>query len=254
MNIVDISLKVEKMLPSRGAGGKLRILIGDCDDDTGFNYVCRAEEHEKDDRICGRGDTVSDCIESFFSNLYNQFYLVPECRQPDHLRDLNMEFVYDAVCCWENESEAEAYIKAVNLMVDRQHTQHDKAGLSYYFHPMQVSMGCETMEQKTAAVLHDVLEDTDVTPDMLLQMGITQRIVEGVIAVTRQEGESYADFVLRASKNSIGKAVKKADLLANLDILRLPAITEKDCRRLDKYLHAYRFLIGLEKDTSQIHD
>lgn len=234
--------------------GKLRILIKECNDITGYDLVCRAEGHEKDYRLCGRGYNVAGTIERFFAKLYKQFYLVPEERQPKRLRDLNMEFAFSSRHWLERKDVGEAYIKAVNLMVDRQHAQHDKAGLSYYFHPMQVSMGCETMEQKTAAVLHDVLEDTDVTPEMLLQMGFTRRIVDGVIAVTRQGGESYADFILRASKNSIGKAVKKADLLANLDILRLPAITEKDGRRLDKYLHAYRFLIGLEKDTSLIHD
>ena len=65
---------------------------------------------------------------------------------------------------------------------------------------------------------------------------------DGVLSVTKREGENYDTFVNRASKNPIGKEVKQADLEDNMDIRRLTELTDDDITRLRKYLKAWHSL------------
>lgn len=102
---------------------------------------------------------------------------------------------------------------------------------------------CRTEEEKIVALLHDVIEDTNVTASDLLTEGFPPSIVEAVLSVSRNEGESYEDFVIRSKKNPIGRQVKIHDLEDNMDITRFNQLTEKDLVRLNKYLTAYRALI-----------
>ena len=136
--------------------------------------------------------------------------------------------------------EDKRYIDTVNLMMRQHFGQKDKAGKDYYFHPTRVSARLDLIEDKIVALLHDTIEDTGMTPEKLLQLGYTQDTVDAILSVTRKEGESYADFIARAM----------ADLEDNMDIRRLPDLTEKDWHRLNKYLHAYHYLNHEENDTS----
>lgn len=93
------------------------------------------------------------------------------------------------------------------------------------------------------ALLHDTIEDTDVTADYLREEGFTEEIVEAVLAVTRREGEEYNDYVRRAAQNELGRMVKRADLEDNMDIRRLPELTDRDVDRLRKYLRAWQYIV-----------
>lgn len=106
-----------------------------------------------------------------------------------------------------------------------------------------MSNRCRTDEEKIVALLHDVIEDTNVTASYLLAEGFPPTIVEAILSVTRNEKESYDDFILRSKLNPIGRQVKIHDLEDNMDITRLNQLTEKDLERLNKYLKSYRVLI-----------
>ena len=95
------------------------------------------------------------------------------------------------------------------------------------------------------ALLHDTIEDTYVTGEYLQEQGFPEEIVEGILSVTKHEGETYEEFVRRASINPIGKEVKRADLEDNMDIRRLKEITDEDVKRLRKYLRAWQYLTDL---------
>lgn len=142
-----------------------------------------------------------------------------------------------------NKSEsAELLDKAALICVMKHAGQRDKSGCAYFQHPMRVAMRCRTDEEKMVALLHDTIEDTDVTPEYLLAEGFPQEVVDGVLSVTKREGESYEDFVLRAKQNCLGRVVKLHDLEDNLDVLRLDSITPETAARLSKYLAARRVL------------
>ena len=132
--------------------------------------------------------------------------------------------------------------KAAQICVMKHAGQRDKMGCAYFQHPMRVAMRCRTDEEKMVALLHDTIEDTDVTPEYLLAEGFPQEVVDGVLSVTKREGESYEDFVLRAKQNCLGRVVKLHDLEDNLDVLRLDSITPETAARLSKYLAARRVL------------
>ena len=94
------------------------------------------------------------------------------------------------------------------------------------------------------ALLHDTIEDTEVTAEDLLREGFPRNIVDAVLSVSRNEDENYEDFVKRTRLNPLGKVVKLHDLEDNMDISRLEQVTEKDLDRLNKYVRAYRCLKG----------
>lgn len=137
----------------------------------------------------------------------------------------------------------ELYDKALQFAVRAHKGQKDKAGHDYILHPIRVSERCDDPRAKIVALLHDTIEDTDVTADYLREEGFTEEIVEAVLAVTRREGEEYDDYVRRAAQNELGRMVKRADLEDNMVIRRLPELTDRDVERLRKYLRAWQYIV-----------
>lgn len=141
------------------------------------------------------------------------------------------------------EETAKLLDKAAMICVTKHAGQRDKMGCAYFQHPMRVAMHCTTDAEKIVALLHDTIEDTDVTPNYLLAEGFPREIVDAVLSVTKREGESYEDFVRRASQNHIGRVVKLRDLEDNLNALRLDHFDADMAARYNKYLAARRFLL-----------
>jgi (p)ppGpp synthase/HD superfamily hydrolase len=135
--------------------------------------------------------------------------------------------------------------KAISIATEAHKGDVDKAGSPYILHPLRVMFQMETEEEMIAAVLHDVLEDTAITPDQLKEMGFSERVREALDSVTKRAGETYEDFVRRAASHPIGKKVKLADLRDNMDLSRLERITDKDLERLKKYHNALKILKSL---------
>lgn len=142
--------------------------------------------------------------------------------------------------------------KAEKLAREAHRGQKDKSGEDYIEHPLRVSERCKSEKAKIAGLLHDTIEDTCVTPQLLKEKGFDDDIVEAVLALSRRPDETYAEFIVRVSRNEIAKEVKIADLEDNMDVRRLPELTEKDSKRVRKYLHSWRYLKGLETDTDLI--
>ena len=137
---------------------------------------------------------------------------------------------------------AELLDKAALICVTKHQRQRDKVVAAYFQHPMRVAMNCEKDEEKIVALLHDTIEDTDVTPEWLKQQGFSDEIVEAILSVTREPGEDYSEFVARAKKNPIGRIVKIHDLEDNLNVFRLSEVTPEMAGRLTKYLKALEYL------------
>lgn len=132
--------------------------------------------------------------------------------------------------------------KALHIAQKAHNGQTDKAGKPYILHPIRVAQRCNTDTERIVALLHDVIEDTEITPNNLYSAGFTKTIVDAVLSVTRREYESYFKFIKRCSLNPIGRIVKIHDLEDNMDITRLESLTERDVKRLNKYLKAYKYL------------
>lgn len=131
--------------------------------------------------------------------------------------------------------------KALLLSYEAHKDQVDKAGLPYFLHPIFVALNMETVEQKTVALLHDVVEDTDITLEDLRKEGFPDEIIEAVDAITKTE-DDYEKYIQRVKTNALATAVKIADLKHNSDLSRLKTVTEKDLKRLEKYKKALEYL------------
>ena len=125
---------------------------------------------------------------------------------------------------------------AIALATKAHAGQLDKAGRPYIEHPLRVMARVSGAPAKMAAVLHDVLEDTEVTAAELLSLGCPPEVVRAVEALSKREGEGYEDFVARAAKDPIAREVKRADLLDNSDESRLGQLPpDKAARLREKY-------------------
>lgn len=120
--------------------------------------------------------------------------------------------------------------------------QLDKAGKPYISHPQVVASMVETKEEKAIAWLHDTIEDSDFTAQDLIEKGIPPQVVEGVIAMTKVNGEEYSDYLSRLKENALARRVKMADITHNCDLSRIANPTDKDRARIEKYKAAMEFL------------
>ena len=133
--------------------------------------------------------------------------------------------------------------KAIHIATEAHKNQTDKVGKPYITHVMRVMERCKTDEEKMVAALHDVVEDTPLTIDDLRQEGFSEKILEAVVAITQKEDETKPEYIARVKKNPLAIRVKLNDLEDNMDIRRLPEITDRDMERLKKYLKIYSELL-----------
>ncbi len=134
------------------------------------------------------------------------------------------------------------YDKALFLARDYHKYQRDKAGAPYINHPLAVSRALSDEKCKIVALLHDLLEDTDID-FCLLEQTFPRDIVEAVAAMTHMEGEGYFDYIRRAAANPIARQVKLADLAHNMDRTRFKALPEGYERSYQKYLAAKNIIL-----------
>jgi len=124
---------------------------------------------------------------------------------------------------------------AIRIAVNAHAGQLDKAGVPYILHPLRVMNTLHYVEDKIVGVLHDTVEDTDVTFEVLAERGFSDVIIAGVDSVTHRKGESWKGFIARCKVNDIGRRVKKADMRDNSDLHRLKSVEEKHLAMIRKY-------------------
>ncbi|HTL18503.1 MAG TPA: hypothetical protein VL793_14800, partial [Patescibacteria group bacterium] len=110
--------------------------------------------------------------------------------------------------------------KAIQIAVNAHAGKTDRYGAPYILHAIRVMQRLVTTNEKIVGVLHDVIEDTEWTFEMLADQGFPAPIIDALKAVTKKEGEPYEDFVKRSAANPLAKRVKLADLEDNMDLRR----------------------------------
>ncbi len=135
--------------------------------------------------------------------------------------------------------------RAIELAKQHHEGQTDKAGKPYIEHPLRVMNQVESEEEKIVAVLHDIVEDTNISLNDLRNEGFSEEVVSAVECLTKQDGENYDSYIERISFNPLAVKIKLADLEDNRDLTRLPEVTDKDLERLEKYDKALEKLTRL---------
>lgn len=117
----------------------------------------------------------------------------------------------------------------------------DKQNVPYIMHCLAVMNGVKDLSTRVqaAAVMHDLIEDTDVTEQSLLEAGFHPAIVGLVVMLTHDRDERYEDYIDRISLDYEASRIKMADLTHNSCITRSKGTTDKDGKRLLKYHTAY---------------
>ena len=139
--------------------------------------------------------------------------------------------------------------KAIEIAYIAHEGQVDKGGSPYISHPIRVMNSVESPEAKIVGVLHDAIEDSDLTFSDLQKQGFSEEIIEAIDALTKRSQEKYPDYLQRVKNNSIAVQVKLADLKDNCDLSRISEPTKKDFQRIEKYKQAILEL----KHTSNVN-
>lgn len=139
---------------------------------------------------------------------------------------------------------------AIAVATEAHRGQRDKAGAPYILHPLRVMLALDRTVDRTVGVLHDVVEDggTDWTFERLAAEGFAADVIDALRLVTKRpedqgdDLDTYLRFVRRTLANPIARRVKIADIRDNLDVTRMPEVTERDRLRLNRYLEALKIL------------
>lgn len=135
--------------------------------------------------------------------------------------------------------------KAMIIAYNAHKNQFDKAGVPYIYHPIHLAEQMNTEKECIVALLHDVVEDTDITLDDL-EKEFPKELIEVLKLLTHDKSVDYMEYIKEIKKNDIAKKVKIADLIHNSDETRLEEITPKDILRNKKYRKALDILLDKE--------
>ena len=141
-----------------------------------------------------------------------------------------------------NTAEQSMVDLALSIARKAHEGQLDKAGVDYIEHPIYVASQVDTEEEKAVALLHDVIEDSPVSAEELLQAGLPETVVTAVQVLTKKKEKDYQTYLENVKSNSLARVVKLADLKHNSDLSRLSSVTDKDLERLEKYKKAIDYL------------
>lgn len=140
------------------------------------------------------------------------------------------------------------FAKALEIAYKSHKEQVDKGGNPYILHPIRVALHCEKEEEKIVALLHDVVEDTNVTIEDLKTEGFCQDILDAIAALSKVDVENYEQFIQRVAQNDIATCVKIQDLKDNMDTSRLNG---KPHWKLDTYRNALSQLENIHKSRNK---
>ncbi len=134
--------------------------------------------------------------------------------------------------------------KALRIAFDVHKEQVDKTGMPYIFHPFHLAEQMDDEEGVCVALLHDVVEDGDVSIDELRSYGFTERVLGAIKLLTHDPDVPYMDYVAEVKKDTLAKKVKLADLTHNSDLTRMADtdIDDRALQRNEKYKRAIDFL------------
>jgi len=132
--------------------------------------------------------------------------------------------------------------RAIKIATTAHTGQVDKADEPYILHPLRVMLTVSTPDERVVAVLHDVIEDSEISAEDLLADGFSTRIVEAVVALSKSRDQSYDQYIEGVALNPLARTVKLADLEDNSDLSRIPNPTERDYERLEKYRRTRTFI------------
>lgn len=135
--------------------------------------------------------------------------------------------------------------KAALIAYNAHKGQSDKGGYPYIMHPIHIAEQMETEDETIAALLHDVIEDTDIGFDYLKKEGFSDTVINCLKILTKDPNEDYMDYIRKIKKTGgIALKIKKADMAHNMIAERISKKIQSDESRMEKYRAAFDILNG----------
>lgn len=132
--------------------------------------------------------------------------------------------------------------KALKLCFNAHINQVDKTGLPYVFHPFHLAEQMNSEDEVCVALLHDTVEDTDITFEDLINEGFNDNIINALKLLTHNDDTPYMDYIYKIKGNPLARKVKLADLYHNSDLTRLDLTVDKIPPKYEIYLDAIKYL------------
>lgn len=137
--------------------------------------------------------------------------------------------------------------KAILIAVQSHQGQKDRYGINYILHPLRVMFKVDSEEEKTVAILHDVVEKTSWTIEKLQKEGFPKDILIAVDLLTRRKSQSYLGYIKKLKENALATRVKIADIEDNMDLQNMNELSENNFKKLSMLHKAW---ITLKKANS----
>ncbi len=134
---------------------------------------------------------------------------------------------------------------AMNIAYKSHNGQLDKNGYPYIAHPLHLAEAMSCENSTIVALLHDVVEDTDVTFDEIISFGFCDDVVRALKLLTHEKDVDYFEYIEKIKGNELATKVKIEDLKHNSDLSRLTIIKDKDIKRAEKYKTALDILLNI---------
>lgn len=132
--------------------------------------------------------------------------------------------------------------RAIQIMYQSHKNQFDKSGIPYVFHPWHIAEQMDDENSTIVALLHDVVEDSNITFDDFYNENFDSLVIEALKLLTHDKDKDYYEYIEMISKNELAKKVKIADLKHNCDLSRLNEVNQTDLSRVEKYKNSIKFL------------
>ena len=142
--------------------------------------------------------------------------------------------------------------KALKISFQAHKNQLDKSGIPYVYHSFHLAEQMDDEYSVCVALLHDVVEDTEMTIDDLTEQGFPPEVTEALLLMTHDDSVPYMDYIKKIKTNSLATKVKLADLEHNSDLTRLDEINDAALERADKYRQAMFLLRSVERVERKI--
>ena len=141
--------------------------------------------------------------------------------------------------------------KMLHIVTNAHDGQFDRGGQPYVLHVLKVMHYLKTTDEELQCIAlgHDVAEDTSVTYADLREAGMSERVITGIRALTKQPGQTLEEYKTGVFANTDAMRVKLCDLRHNSDIRRLKGVTEKDLARMAKY---HQFYVEIQAKLAEL--
>ena len=112
-------------------------------------------------------------------------------------------------------------LNKAKAIVEREFANRYEEGECYKLHTYRVMESMDSEEEQIVALLHDIVEDTEVSLADLEGEGFPKSVIGAVEDLTKGNEIKYFDYIEDLALNPLAAKVKIAELKDNMDVIRV---------------------------------